>query len=291
MPSLASQSPATYHARMSTTAVGFPFDQFGSPGTSAGARLLFDGMREMLADNRREVRPTRARAYDGQVRLREVDFDTMPRLRAWRERGRKAAAAGLDAGFLFWLGGNHLSALPVYEELGQRNAVVVQFDAHLDLYHLGDCTAELSHGNFLRHLDGPRPGVINIGHRDLFLPPADIAEYFLAEHPASQLATDPEGVATRLRDLTAAAPAIYFDLDCDALDPAFFPAVTHPLPFGMTPHQLLRLLEAAWSDRVVGFGISEFDPGRDRADQSLSLLLWLAEHLLLRRYEGHRRGE
>jgi hypothetical protein len=31
--------------------------------------------------------------------------------------------------------------------------------------------------------------------------------------------------------------------------------------------------------------LSEFDPGRDRRDQSLATLVWLLEYLLLRRYE------
>ena len=52
---------------MKTTAVCFPFDLFGSPGAGAGAELLADELREMLADNRRERVPTRALAYQDQV--------------------------------------------------------------------------------------------------------------------------------------------------------------------------------------------------------------------------------
>jgi hypothetical protein len=36
---------------------------------------------------------------------------------------------------------------------------------------------------------------------------------------------------------------------------------------------------------VAGVILSEFDPGRDRNDQSLATLIWLLERLLLRRYE------
>jgi agmatinase len=74
-------------------------------------------------------------------------------------------------------------------------------------------------------------------------------------------------------------------VDCDVLDPACFPAVTQPVPFGLSPSLLLRLLEAIWSPNVAGLLLSEFDPGRDRNDQSLAMLVWLIEYLLLRRYE------
>jgi hypothetical protein len=53
----------------------------------------------------------------------------------------------------------------------------------------------------------------------------------------------------------------------------------------MSPALLLRLLDAAWSERVIGVAISEFDPGRDRNDRSLSTLVWLLEYLLLKKYE------
>ena len=78
---------------------------------------------------------------------------------------------------------------------------------------------------------------------------------------------------------------MWIDLDGDALDPAFAPAVQQPLPFGLTPTQFLALLDAAWSDKVVGVSVSEFDPGRDVRDRTLNLLGWLVERLLLKKYE------
>ncbi|MFM7152467.1 MAG: arginase family protein, partial [Gemmataceae bacterium] len=84
---------------------------------------------------------------------------------------------------------------------------------------------------------------------------------------------------------------VFVDIDCDVLDPVFFPAVSQPVPFGLTPDRLLGLLEAIWSDRVAGIWFSEFDPARDRDDRSLSTLVWLVEHLLLNRHEGNRSPE
>jgi len=48
---------------------------------------------------------------------------------------------------------------------------------------------------------------------------------------------------------------------------------------------LLQLVHAAWSERVVGLSLSEFDPGRDRNDQSLTTLVWFLEYFLLKRHE------
>ena len=91
----------------------FPFDLFGSSGAGNGARLLADALREMLADNRRERLPTRAQAYSGQVRLRELAFEALTTIRIGAS-GRQATRGRLANGdFLLWIAGNHLATLPV----------------------------------------------------------------------------------------------------------------------------------------------------------------------------------
>lgn len=271
---------------MKTSAIFFPFDLFGSGGTRAGAELLADAVREMLADNRREKVPTRAAAYTGQVRVRELPFDRIDDYSTWRARARKAVRPPLERGdFLIWVTGNHLGTLPVYDELSHAgDTLVVQFDAHLDVYNLADCTEELSHGNFLRHCAGPLPRVVNVGHRDLLLRPDYLAGYFHRVYPAADLAIDPAPALAEVAQLAAGAPRVFFDLDCDVLDPAYFPGAAQPQPFGLSPALLLRFLAAAWSDRVIGLAISEFEPARDVHDRSLATLLWLIEYVLLRRY-------
>jgi arginase family enzyme len=272
-----------------TNAIFFPFDLFGSAGTAAGAELLADALREMLADNRREKVPTRARAYQGQVRVHEFSFETLPAYEDWRKQGRQAARRALGLGrFLLWVTGNHLGVLPVYDELAARSddTLVVQLDAHLDVYNLTDCTAELSHGNFLLHCAGPLPPVINLGHRELLLLPEYTGKYYRATFPAAALAVDAGPALAYVREAARAARRVFLDIDCDVFDPAYLPGVAHPLPFGLSPHLVLRVIDAAWSNRVVGVALSEFDPARDRGDQSLATLVWLLEYLLLKRYEG-----
>jgi agmatinase len=271
---------------MRTTAVICPFALFGSPGAQHGAELVADALRELLDDNRRERRPTRSRAYQRHVRVEELKFEELTDVAEWRQRAGQAARRALRAGdFLVWVGGNHLSVLPVYEELASiGDSLVVQFDAHLDLYNLSGVTESLSHGNFLRHADR-LPEIVNAGHRDLFLTPKAISEYYLEAFAAPALVIDPLPAQRALHEAAEGVGLVFLDIDCDVFDPVYFPALAHPLPFGVSPHLLLKLIDAVWSERVRGVAFSEFDPGRDRNDQSLGTLVWLLEYLLLRRYE------
>lgn len=273
---------------MKSCFVFFPFDLFGSAGAGAGAKLLADELREILADNRRERVPTRARAYTEHVRLREFQFETDDAYAGWRRQGRKALRQVLRQGeFLFWITGNHLGALPLYDELAAdaEGTLVVQFDAHLDIHHFRDCTKELSHGNFLLHCEGTLPAIVNVGHRDLLLTAEYVGRYFRRAFPAAELVIDPRPTLDHLRKESRSARRVFVDVDCDVFDPAWFPAVAQPVPFGLDPPLVLRLLDAVWSTNVAGVCLSEFDPGRDREDRSLAILMWLIEYLLLRRYE------
>jgi agmatinase len=275
---------------MKTRAVFFPFDLFGSGGAAAGAELLAEAFQEMLDDNRRERIPTRARRYQKHVRTQTFSFDKLTAYKNWKSDARGAVRDSLRRGeFLLWIAGNHLGVLPVYEELGGKRSrhptLVIQFDAHLDVYNLSDCKAELSHGNFLLHSSEPLPAIVNVGARELLLREDHIRKYYQDVIPAADVAIEPQSAVERLRQATAQAGRIFLDIDCDVLDPAYFPAVSHPLPFGLSSPLLLRLIEAVWSERVIGVAISEFDPGRDPNDQSLLTLIWLLEYLLLRKYE------
>jgi agmatinase len=92
-------------------------------------------------------------------------------------------------------------------------------------------------------------------------------------------------VLDQLRDVASKAERVFLDVDCDVFEPTYFPAVTQPVPFGLTPQQVLRVIDAVWSPKVAGLMLSEFEPARDRSDQCLATLMWLIEYVLLRRYE------
>lgn len=268
---------------MKTTAVFLPFDLFGSGGAGAGALALADALEEILADNRRERCRTRADDYTDRVRLRRLAYETLGSYEGWQGAARSEARAAWKRGdFLLWVSGNHLGLLPVYEELGAAgDALVVQLDAHLDVQTFSGYSRQPSHANFLLHCRD-RPAVVNVGHRDLLLPAAHIRKHYRAVFAAAELAIDPRPVLDHVRDAAAASGRVLIDIDCDVLEPAYFPAAAHPVPFGLSPQTVLRVMDAAWAGRVVGVALSEFDPGRDRDDRGLALLVWLMEYLLLK---------
>ena len=273
---------------MKTSVVIFPFDLFGGGGAAAGAQLLADALKEMQADNESETLPTRARAYQKHVRIKEFNFDKLLAYSQWQADARRAIQqVWRKSEFLLWIAGNHLGTLPIYEELAdnREGVVVVQFDAHLDIYNLSDCATELSHGNFLRHCTGELPAIVNLGHRDLFLTSAYVSRYYQQTFSAAELAIDPQPALAYLRQVCGSARRVFIDIDCDVFDPAFFPALGHPLPFGLTPPLLLLLLDAVGWERVVGMAVSEFEPARDVNDRGLETVMWLLEFMLLQRYE------
>lgn len=269
-----------------TSVVVFPFDLFGNAGTGAGAERLGEFVCELLDDNRQETRPTRCDAYRGLVKVKEFAFDTPKAVQNWRHIGRQAARQCLRNGErVIWLGGNHLSVLPVLEELGP-DALVFQFDAHFDIYQLHDVTSNLANGNFLLHADTDLPPVVNIGHRDLFLTPGEINEKFAGAYSSLDVANDIEKFTREVRKRAEGAKRVWIDIDADVFDPANVPAVHHPLPFGPSPLLVLKLLDAAFDGNVIGLSVSEFDPWRDTNDAGLNVLGWLIEWALLRWYEG-----
>src|SRR5262249_39735329 len=143
--------------------------------------------------------------------------------------------------FLLWVAGNHLGALPVYDEL-RRDTLVVQLDAHLDVYNLSDCTTELSHGNFLLHAERPLPTIVNLGHRELLLRPEYIDKHYQSAFSAAELALDAAGVLAKVRTLCQSAARVFLDVDCDVFDLAYFPATSQGRPFGLDPLFCLRVL-------------------------------------------------
>ena len=241
----------------------FPFDLYGSGGSGRGAELLGDAVREMIDDTQAEEAVTRSHSYAGRVDVEEHPFDTPESVAAWRGIGREVIDRHLAAGtFTVWLGGNHLSVLPVFDALGAGD-LVVQLDAHLDCYALHDTTESLSHGNYLLHVEPPRPKVLVAGHRDLFLTAAEVKRTFAAAVPAEEIDT----AADVVRKHVAKAKRVWLDVDADVFDPTFAPGVGEPLPFGLAPREVLGLLFAAWGDKLAGVSVSEFLPARDVNDQ------------------------
>jgi arginase family enzyme len=274
--------------------VVFPLDIFGSPGTSEGARHLGEAVREILADFRRETVPTRALAWCPHTRMVEAAFDTTGELSLWRSRGHRLAEKTFARGeHLVWLGGNHLSVLPVLDLIANDpKAGVVQLDAHVDIHRFHDTVEELSHGNFLRHLhwDGP-PRLVHLGNRDLLIPPEDKRRFLAEEISAEAWKADEAAALARVAAATAQWDRILIDLDVDVFDPGFFPGMARPVPWGVDGWQVLRLMESLPPEKVAGLAISEYCPASDREGRGLEMLAWLVERWLVGRAERSGTGE
>lgn len=269
---------------MSTKIVVFPFDLFGNAGASEGCRLLADEIRTILRDSHQETTPTRALAWRDHVRLREVEMDDLASLRRWRKRGHGVMRALQSASHrFFWLSGNHLGVLPVYDALSGQDVTVLQLDAHLDMHHFADTLQTPSHGNFLLHAKEPLPKVVNVGHRDLLIPEEAIQQVFAGVISAVEFHRDEASALKRLQGHLKGK--IFLDIDCDVLDAAYFSATGRPVPMGLAPAQVLRVFELLDPAQVIGIAISEFDPSRDVHDRGLALLIWWIEYFLLRFYE------
>lgn len=281
-------TPTSNSGPRKTSAVFFPFDCFGSAGTGKGAELLADAVREMLADNRREHKVARGHSYTPHIQVRETTFATEKKLSNWRTRGRAIVQKSLASSRrLVWASGNHLGVLPVYDELASapEETLVLQFDAHLDIYDLADCETHPSHGNFLLHVNGRMPRIINIGSRDLMQSTDHVKSYYAEVYSAIRIAADASGVVSALVKAAKKAKRIVIDLDCDVFDSAYFPAVFNALPFGLAPAFLLRILLEIDPQRIEILAISEFAPTKDIEDQGLGTILWLLEWLFLSWYE------
>ena len=61
---------------------------------------------------------------------------------------------------------------------------------------------------------------------------------------------------------------IYLTLDIDVIDPAYAPGTSTPEPFGLTPFDILELIEA-FSPQLIGFDIVEVCPPYDNGETAL----------------------
>ncbi len=180
--------------------------------------------------------------------------------RIYSRRVRDLCEAGKTP---FLLGGDHAITIPIVEALDCLGGAVhvVQLDAHPDLYdeYGGDrfshaCTAS-------RILEMAHVATLTIvGERSMNPPQRQQAAHFgdrLKILPARGLT----GPIPPLGHIAEDAP-VYLTLDLDVFEPAHAPGVSHPLPGGLTPRQVLDFL-ADSRFRLVGMDAVEVNPDLD----------------------------
>jgi agmatinase len=199
-----------------------------------------------------------------------ADYGDLGPARTWRATAQRYQAAAeklLEAGKTpFFAGGDHAVTIPLARALRvlHRPVHVIQFDAHPDLYPVFAGDRESHACVAARMLEMPHiASVTQIGIRTLNAP-----QQAVARSPARRLRILPA------RDAAAALPplrhiprhaSVYITLDLDVFDPGFAPGVSHPVPGGLAPRQVLNFLQRLpW--RLAGMDVVELNPRHDVHD-------------------------
>lgn len=182
-----------------------------------------------------------------------------------------------DGKFPLLIGGEHLVTLGAFRavERKYRDVHIIHFDAHCDLRdnYLG---ARLSHACVIRRChdiigDGRiHQFCIRSGEREEFR--------FAAEHTDMHKFTL-RGLAETLCAIDG--NPIYFTIDLDCLDPAYFSGTGTPEAGGISFRELLSAIEAVCRHNVVGADINELAPMLDQSGASTALACKALRELIL----------
>jgi agmatinase len=183
--------------------------------------------------------------------------------KTYREYRRVSESVVAKGNVPFFAGGDHAVTVPVVEALKiiGRPIQVVQIDAHPDLYPEFE-GSRLSHAcTAARILEMDHvESVIQVGIRALNqVQQRQIDRYGSRVHilEARKL-----GQETALAEHIKDEVPVYVSVDMDGFDPAYAPGVSHPVPGGLSPRQVLNLFhEANW--KLVGMDAVEVNPVRD----------------------------
>jgi arginase family enzyme len=131
--------------------------------------------------------------------------------------------------------------------------------------------AELHAGNFLRHAmeEGlVRPDcAMQVGLRGPYAGPDELSFGFsrgIDTAGVDEVRWDLHAVVSQVRRLVQKG-AVYVSVDVSALDPAYAPGTSFPVPGGMTTWDLQQILRALVGAEVAGFDLVEIAPDYDPA--------------------------
>ncbi len=162
-----------------------------------------------------------------------------------------------DCSKILTLGGDHSVTFPIIKAFSEKypQLDILHIDAHADLYHdyEGD---PYSHAcPFARIMEnGLAARLVQVGIRTLNPHQAEQAQKYGVEvHEMKNL---------DLSKLKKFKNPLYISLDMDGFDPAYAPGVSHHEPGGLSPRQVIGLIQGLEA-KVVGADIVEYNPNRD----------------------------
>ncbi len=240
---------------MIPTLVGLPFDAKSSylrgaaAGPAAIRAALWSASTNLWSESLRDLGAPGGLRDAGDVIISEANFV---------ENIERAVRGVIDAGDrVIALGGDHSVSYPLLRATAgrDRELTILHFDAHADLYpeYEGD---PYSHAcPFFRIMEeGLATRLVQVGIRTLNHVQRTQADRFGVD--VIDMRRWAAGDRPRVNG------QVYLSIDMDVFDPGFAPGVSHREPGGLSPRDVLTVLQSLDAP-IVGADIVELNPSRD----------------------------
>lgn len=153
------------------------------------------------------------------------------------------------------IGGEHSISYGLMKALDIQDVTVIHFDAHLDLRdeYLDE---KYSHATVMRRVWDLNPqNIIQIGIRSCSKDEAIFAQKKgITYYTSPQVKSNFQEIEKLISNLKG---PVYVTVDIDVLDPAYAPSVGTPVPGGLTPRELQRLICCLQGKEVIGLDVVE----------------------------------
>ena len=182
-----------------------------------------------------------------------------------------------DGKLPFMIGGEHLVTLGAFKAVQKKypDVHIIHFDAHADLRddYLG---AKLSHACVIRRCHD----IIGDGRIHQFcIRSGEREEFRFASKHTEMHKFSFDGLSECIEKIGDAP--IYFTIDLDCLDPAFFCGTGTPEAGGTSFTELLKAIETVTKANIVGADINELAPNLDQSGASTALACKITREFIL----------
>lgn len=166
-----------------------------------------------------------------------------------------------------FVGGNHLSVLPLHRYARETRMCSIIFDAHRD-YQLNSQEQDMTHANFLNYFED-LSNVMVFGYRDGESDSFRNCKIYNIEQSCAFL--------RQIEKLKKAGIKFYIDIDIDVLDPYYFSATACTIKNGISPQRLFSLIKQIGFDCIEFVSVEEYIPylGDDHCNKIIDDIIQL----------------
>ena len=169
------------------------------------------------------------------------------------------------------LGGDHSISTEIIKSLYKKHGLLslVYFDAHPDFVRSAGSYYGSVFYDVLPFID--LKSSVQIGIRTPEMEEIENLKRYGVKviTPLDMLKTGIHGIEKDI--LTTVGKNVYVSVDMDAIDPAFAPGVSVPVPLGLSSLELVHILKAITGKGIVGLDIMEVCPSYDIKDRTSHL--------------------